>query len=88
MAGRIDFTFAPIGTAAPLIQAGKISALAVSTKARARALPDVPTTIEAGFPNSEFDFWIGLFMIFFVVFARGGVLGVFARLTRRSRKPS
>jgi len=25
-------------------------------------LPDVPTTIEAGFPNSEFDFWIGLFM--------------------------
>jgi tripartite-type tricarboxylate transporter receptor subunit TctC len=62
MAGRIDFTFAPIGTAAPLIQAGKISALAVSTKARARALPDVPTTIEAGFPNSEFDFWIGLFM--------------------------
>ncbi len=61
MAGRIDFTFAPIGTAAPLIQAGKISALAVSTKARARALPDVPTTIEAGFPNSEFDFWIGLF---------------------------
>ena len=62
MAGRIDFTFAPIGTAAPLIEAGKISALAVSTKRRARALPDVPTTTEAGFPNSEFDFWIGLFM--------------------------
>jgi tripartite-type tricarboxylate transporter receptor subunit TctC len=62
MAGRIDFTFSPIGIAAPLIQAGKISALAVSTKRRARALPDVPTTIEAGFPDSEFDFWIGLFM--------------------------
>jgi tripartite-type tricarboxylate transporter receptor subunit TctC len=62
MGGRIDFTFAPIGTAAPLIQAGKVSALAVSTRSRARALPDVPTTIEAGFPNSEFDFWIGLFM--------------------------
>jgi tripartite-type tricarboxylate transporter receptor subunit TctC len=62
MAGRIDFTFAPIGIAAPLIQAGKISALAVSTKRRARALPDVPTTIEAGFPDSDFDFWIGLFL--------------------------
>ncbi len=62
MGGRIDFTFSPIGIAAPLIQAGKISALAVSTKRRARALPDVPTTIEAGFPDSDFDFWIGLFL--------------------------
>jgi tripartite-type tricarboxylate transporter receptor subunit TctC len=62
MAGRIDFTFSPIGTAKPLIEAGKISALAVSTKGRTRALPDVPTTTEAGFPNSDFDFWIGLFM--------------------------
>jgi tripartite-type tricarboxylate transporter receptor subunit TctC len=62
MAGRIDFTFSPIGTAMPLIEAGKVSALAVSTRRRAKALPDVPTTIEAGFPNSEFDFWIGLFM--------------------------
>ena len=62
MAGRIDFTFSPIGTARPLIEAGKVGALAVSTKRRAKTLPDVPTTIEAGFPNSEFDFWIGLFM--------------------------
>src|SRR5262249_15449780 len=62
MAGRIDFTFSPIGTAKPLIEAGKISALAVSTKSRTKALSDVPTTIEAGFPNSDFDFWIGLFM--------------------------
>jgi tripartite-type tricarboxylate transporter receptor subunit TctC len=62
MAGRIDFTFSPIGTSGPLIEAGKLSALAVSTRHRARALPDVPTTIEAGFPDSEFDFWIGLFM--------------------------
>jgi tripartite-type tricarboxylate transporter receptor subunit TctC len=62
MAGRIDFTFSPIGTAMPLIEAGKISALAVSTKHRTKALPDVPTTIEAGFPDSDFNFWIGLFM--------------------------
>jgi tripartite-type tricarboxylate transporter receptor subunit TctC len=62
MAGRIDFEFSPLGTSAPLIAGGKLSALAVSTRERAKALPDVPTTIEAGFPNSEFDFWIGLFL--------------------------
>jgi len=26
------------------------------------ALPDVPTTVEAGYPNSDFDFWIGMFV--------------------------
>ncbi len=62
MAGRIDFEFSPIGTAGPLIEGRKLSALAVSTKQRAKALPDVPTTTEAGFPNSDFDFWIGLFL--------------------------
>jgi tripartite-type tricarboxylate transporter receptor subunit TctC len=62
MAGRIDFEFSPLGTAGPLIEGGKLSALAVSTKHRAKALPDVPTTTEAGFPNSDFDFWIGLFL--------------------------
>jgi tripartite-type tricarboxylate transporter receptor subunit TctC len=62
MAGRIDFEFSPLGTSAPLIAGGKLSALAVSTRDRAKALPDVPTTIEAGFPNSDFDFWLGLFL--------------------------
>ena len=62
MAGRVDFEFSPIGTCGPLIAAGKLSALAVSTRHRARELPDVPTTIEAGFPNSDFDFWIGMFL--------------------------
>jgi tripartite-type tricarboxylate transporter receptor subunit TctC len=62
MAGRIDFEFSPLGTAGPLIEGRKLSALAVSTKHRAKASPNVPTTIEAGFPNSDFDFWIGLFL--------------------------
>ena len=35
--------------------------LAVSGSARASALPDVPTTVEAGFPNSEYNFWVGMF---------------------------
>jgi tripartite-type tricarboxylate transporter receptor subunit TctC len=35
--------------------------LAVSGSQRAAALPDVPTTVEAGFPNSEYNFWVGMF---------------------------
>jgi tripartite-type tricarboxylate transporter receptor subunit TctC len=37
-------------------------ALAVSTQKRAGALPDVPTSIEAGFPDSDYTFWNGLFV--------------------------
>ena len=35
--------------------------LAVSSQKRANALPDVPTTLEAGYPNSDYNFWIGVF---------------------------
>jgi tripartite-type tricarboxylate transporter receptor subunit TctC len=62
MAGRVDVYFSPITPALPLIRDGKVIALAVSSTSRASALPDVPTTVEAGFPNSEFDFWIGTFV--------------------------
>ena len=40
---------------------GQVQALAVSGSARASALPDVPTTVEAGYPNSEYNFWVGMF---------------------------
>ena len=36
-------------------------ALGVSSTRRASSLPDVPTTIEAGLPNSNYDVWIGMF---------------------------
>ena len=62
MAGRVDFYFCPITPAMPLIRDGKVLALAVSSSQRASALPDVPTTVEAGFPDSDFDFWIGAFV--------------------------
>jgi tripartite-type tricarboxylate transporter receptor subunit TctC len=62
MAGRVDFYFCPITPAMPLIREGKLLALAVSSSKRAIALPDVPTTVEAGYPNSDFDFWIGTFV--------------------------
>jgi tripartite-type tricarboxylate transporter receptor subunit TctC len=58
--GRVDFYFCPITPAMPFIKEGKLLALAVSSTSRASALPDVPTTVEAGFPDSDFDFWIGM----------------------------
>ena len=60
MTGRVDVYFCPITPAMPFIQDGKLLALAVSSSKRASALPNVPTTVEAGFPDSDFDFWIGL----------------------------
>ena len=60
LTGRVDFYFCPITPALPFIRDGKLLALAVSSSKRASALPDVPTTIEAGFPDSDFDFWIGM----------------------------
>src|SRR5262249_26731789 len=62
MAGRMDIYFAPIAAALSLIRDGKLLALAVSSAKRSVALPDVPTTIEAGYPNSDSDFWIGEFV--------------------------
>jgi tripartite-type tricarboxylate transporter receptor subunit TctC len=62
VAGRVDFFFSPVLVAQSLIKAGQLSALAVSSSRRSTALPDVPTTVEAGFPNSEYDFWLGFFL--------------------------
>jgi len=62
MTGRIDIYFCPITPALPLIRDGKVLALAVSSAKRASALPDVPTTIEAGVPESDLDFWVGAFV--------------------------
>jgi tripartite-type tricarboxylate transporter receptor subunit TctC len=60
--GRIDFYFVAIGAALPLIKDGKLSALAVNSAKRSVALPDVPTTREAGFNNAEYPTWFGLFL--------------------------
>jgi tripartite-type tricarboxylate transporter receptor subunit TctC len=62
MAGRVDFYFVPLPPARGLIAGKKVDALAVSSATRAQALPDVPTTVEAGYPNSEYNFWIGMFL--------------------------
>lgn len=60
LAGRIDFSFSTLLPALSLLQDGKIMALATSSASRSEALPNVPTTLESGFPNSDYEFWIGM----------------------------
>jgi tripartite-type tricarboxylate transporter receptor subunit TctC len=62
LAGRVDFYFSPIAPALPFIRDGKLLALAVSSTKRASALPDVPTTVQAGYANSDFDFYSGMWV--------------------------
>ena len=61
MTGRVDFFYGPLPSVLPFIHDGKLQALAVSTPKRAAALPDVPTSTEAGFANSDYTFWIAIF---------------------------
>jgi tripartite-type tricarboxylate transporter receptor subunit TctC len=62
MMGRVDFYFCPLPPALALIRAGELVPLAVSTSARIPELPDVPTTVEAGFADTEFNLWFGVFV--------------------------
>jgi tripartite-type tricarboxylate transporter receptor subunit TctC len=61
MTGRVDVYYSPVTAALPYIRDGKLVALAVSSLTRASTLPDVPTTQESGYPNSAYQFWIGVF---------------------------
>jgi tripartite-type tricarboxylate transporter receptor subunit TctC len=61
IAGRVEYYFCPIATALPHIRDGRLLGLAVSSPRRASALPDVPTTLESGYPDSDYTFWIGVF---------------------------
>jgi tripartite-type tricarboxylate transporter receptor subunit TctC len=60
IAGRVDYYFSPIAPVIGQIRNGQLVPLAVGSSKRANALPQVPTTAEAGVPGSEFNFWIGM----------------------------
>jgi len=62
MAGRVDYYFCPVVNALPLVKEGRLLALAVGSRKRSSALPAVPTTEEAGVPNSAYNFWVGMFV--------------------------
>ena len=62
IAGRVDYYFCPIATAMPHIKDGRLLGLAISSPERAKAMPDIPTTLELGYPDSDYTFWMGIFM--------------------------
>lgn len=59
MAGEVNTSFDVLASV-PQIRAGKLKALAVTQKQRASQMPDIPTMAEAGFPNINLMFWLGL----------------------------
>src|SRR4051812_18204599 len=60
MSGEATVSFSTIETVLSLIQAKRLRPLAVSTRERTPALPDVPTAMEAGFKDYEVIGWFGL----------------------------
>jgi tripartite-type tricarboxylate transporter receptor subunit TctC len=60
MTGRVDFVFIGISSGLPFVRNGQLQALAVSSAKRSPALPDIPTTLEAGYKDSDFNYWNGM----------------------------
>jgi len=60
--GDIDFSSTDNSWIAGQVAEGRVRALAVTGAHRSRALPDVPTLIEAGFPNIAIEAWWGVFV--------------------------
>jgi tripartite-type tricarboxylate transporter receptor subunit TctC len=58
--GQVQIMFDNLPSSLALIKAGKLKALAVTSLARAAALPDVPTLAESGLPGFEASSWFGL----------------------------
>lgn len=59
LAGQIQAGFVVPGTAMPLVQSGRVKALAITTGTKSPVLPDLPTIAEA-FPGFESSAWIGM----------------------------
>jgi tripartite-type tricarboxylate transporter receptor subunit TctC len=61
LAGRLDLFYDNTTTAAPYIEAGQVKPLAVSSRQRVGALPQVQTVTETGVLDLEMETWFGLF---------------------------
>jgi tripartite-type tricarboxylate transporter receptor subunit TctC len=60
IAGRVDIYFCPVIAVHQFLKEGRLVALAVGSTKRSTALPELPTTLEAGIPNSDYNFWVGM----------------------------
>ncbi|HEY5896480.1 MAG TPA: tripartite tricarboxylate transporter substrate binding protein [Burkholderiales bacterium] len=58
--GEVDFMSIGVSSGMPFIRSGRLIPLAVSTLTRSSALPDVPTTVESGYADSDYTFWNGM----------------------------
>lgn len=59
ISGRADCYFALIFQALKMRDAGKVAAHAVSAPKRSSLMPDLPTTVQLGYPASDYNFWVG-----------------------------
>ena len=59
LGGRADMYFALTFQVTNYVKEGKLVALAMGSPKRSALLPDVPTTVEAGYPDSDYNFWVG-----------------------------
>lgn len=60
-AGNVDIALADMTLLKPLLQSGRIRAIAIASGERNAQLPGVPTTVEAGYPQVRMDTWYALF---------------------------
>jgi tripartite-type tricarboxylate transporter receptor subunit TctC len=60
MGGRVEYFFSPVVAALSLVREKRVVALANGSPTRSSVLPDLPTTEEAGFKGSSYDYWAGL----------------------------
>ena len=62
MGGQVDYMVDNLITALPLVRAGKLRAIAVTTRERSPELPDTPTLMELGYDDFDVSVWLGLFV--------------------------
>ncbi|KAG1549799.1 hypothetical protein G6F50_013330 [Rhizopus delemar] len=60
MGGHVQYCFEGMTTATPLLQSGKVIALAQPLQQRSKSQPDVPTVAEQGYPGFEASIWFGM----------------------------
>jgi len=61
ISGQVNWIFGSPISALPFIRAGRLKGIAVTSAARSKTLPDLPTVAESGVPGYEVDAWFGLF---------------------------
>lgn len=60
LSGEGDLTFSPLPSSINHLKAGRLRAIAITSPKRVSQLPDVPTIVESGLPNYDFQAWYGM----------------------------